>query len=285
MEIYKKTGITSYSFSTSGQSTCSSYYFIKEAFRYQKPKVVFLEIGETFSGKKFNTELNIRRAIDSLKLSKNKLEMICDEDYELSNFDKLSCIFPIIRYHSRWSSIGEGDIRKFIVDDNYTYKGYLLEKNIKNYKGTFNKKSKEKLSDNEEKIEEDISKIPDEVISKLEKIINLCNEENCQLVFIKIPEPTTWSAEKNRIISEYANEKGIRFIDLNYESSINIDWQKDTQDEGNHLNVYGAEKVGEYLCNYMQANFELEDHRNDIDYQDWNELLIKYENNKAMKND
>ena len=70
--------------------------------------------------------MSIRRAIDSLKFSKNKLEMIWDEDYKLSNYDKLSCIFPILRFHSRWDKLDESDLRKFVFEGNYTDKGYLL---------------------------------------------------------------------------------------------------------------------------------------------------------------
>ena len=112
MEVYKHTGITGYAFSTSGQRMVSSYYFIKEAFRTQQPKLVILEIGEAFTGIDKNDEMSIRRAIDSLKFSKNKLEMIWDEDYRLSNYDKLSCIFPILRFHSRWDISFRKDNKK-----------------------------------------------------------------------------------------------------------------------------------------------------------------------------
>ena len=278
MEVYKNTGITGYAFSTSGQRMVSSYYFIKEAFKYQKPKLVFLEIGEAFTGIDKNDEMSIRRAIDSLKFSKNKLDMIWDEDYQLSSYDKLSCIFPILRFHSRWNNLDESDLRKFIFNGNYTDKGYLLEKNTKKYEGKVNRRLKKEKQ--EKQLQFEIFKIPSEVRVKIEKMIDFCKQNDSELIFIKLPEPIVWNEERHDIIQEYANEKGVKFLDLNYDEKINIDWLKDTQDEGNHLNLFGAEKVGKYLSDYLEENYNLPDHRNEEDYKDWNDFLVAYEEEK-----
>lgn len=284
MEMYKNTGITGYAFSTSGQRMASSYYFIKEAFKYQKPKLVFLEIGEAFTGIDKNDEMSIRRAIDSLKFSRNKLEMIWDDDYKLSNYDKLSCIFPILRFHSRWNNLDESDLRKFVFKGNYTDKGYLLEKTTKKYTGKVNRKLRAKqfgeIEETEEEIQFEISKIPSEVRIKIDKMIEYCRKNDCELIFIKLPEPMVWNEEKHEIIADYANEREVKFIDLNYDENINIDWQTDTQDEGNHLNLYGAEKVGKYLSEYLIDNFNLVDHRGDENYKDWDIFLTAYEEEK-----
>lgn len=284
MEVYKNTGITGYAFSTSGQRIVSSYYFIKEAFKYQKPKLVFLEIGEAFTGIDKNDEMSIRRAIDSLKFSENKLEMIWDDDYKLSNYDKLSCIFPILRFHSRWNNLDESDLRKFVFKGNYTDKGYMLEKTTKKYNGKINRKlKKEKIEDTEDEVDFDFIKIPSEVRAKIDKMIELCKENNSELIFIKLPEPIVWNEEKHEIIKKYSQEKNVNFIDLNYDESIDINWQTDTQDEGNHLNLFGAEKVGKYLSDYLINNYHLIDHREDEKYKDWNEFLIAYEEEKQYK--
>lgn len=284
MEIYKNTGITGYSFSTSGQRVASSYYFIKEAYRNQKPKIVFLEVGDFFTGIDKNDEMSIRRAIDSLKFSSNKLEMIGDDDYKLTGFEKLSCIFPILRFHSRWNKLDESDLRKFIFKGNYTDKGYLLEKNTKKYDGKINRKLKKKLEEEQDETEDELqigmSKIPIEIRAKLDKIIDFCKQNNSELIFIKIPEPKTWNDEKHEIIEDYAREKGIKFLDLNYDEKINIDWQADTQDGGDHLNLFGAEKVGKYLSDYLKENYNLPDHREDGNYNDWNDFLLAYEEEK-----
>ena len=60
-----------------------------------------------------------------------------------------------------------------------------------------------------------------------------------------------------------------------------MNWTEDTQDKGDHLNVYGAEKVTSYLGNYLEENYELEDHRNDPTYEAWNQLAEQYKQNLA----
>ena len=54
-----------------------------------------------------------------------------------------------------------------------------------------------------------------------------------------------------------AFENNLTFIDLN-KIDIGIDWSKDTSDGGDHLNIYGAEKVSSYLASYLKDHFSFE---------------------------
>lgn len=59
-------------------------------------------------------------------------------------------------------------------------------------------------------------------------------------------------------MQQYADEKGIAYLDLNEKvEELGLNWAEDTQDKGDHLNVYGAEKVTSYLGNYLEDNYEL----------------------------
>lgn len=282
-EIYDRIGVTGYPLSTPRQKLWASYYWMKEAFKYQKPKVIFVEVGEAFVGKEKNDELAVRRSIDSMKFGKNKLEMIMDPDFGLSGFEQLSCVFPILRYHSRWSKLNETDFRKIVNKNRYTFCGFFINKVTKEYKGKFDKKAKEKYKkEKQETNVENLTTISKEAKEKMDKMIELCKENNCELVFIKIPEPRNWTPEHNQAITDYATSKNVKFMDLNYEENINIDWKTDTQDAGDHLNIKGAEKIGQYLSDYIKQNFNIEDHRNDPKYQDWNDILVKYKEDKNM---
>ena len=116
----------------------------------------------------------------------------------------------------------------------------------------------------------------------IQKILEICNQNEIKLVLLKIPEPTYWSVEKSASVYKYAEEIHVQYIDLNYDENINIDWDKDTQDEGNHLNIYGAEKVGKYIASYLKNNYNLDDHRNDEKYQKWNDELENYKKQKEI---
>ena len=50
MKIYEDTGIVSYNLATSGQPLECSYFLLKEAFKTQSPKVVFLDAGRILNG-------------------------------------------------------------------------------------------------------------------------------------------------------------------------------------------------------------------------------------------
>lgn len=284
LEIYKTIGVTGYTLATPGQKTWASYYWAKEVFKYQKPKAIFLEVGEAFETREGNTELFTRRAIDSMKFSKNKLDMIYDPDFELSNYDKLSCIFPILRYHSRWTELNEGDFRKLLLKDKNTYLGFLINKDTKQYNGKFDKNGRKKYKNKtEETTTSNLQHITDEARKKLDKIVSLCKENNSELVLMKIPEPKLWTPEKNQAISDYAKENNLKFIDLNYDENVNINWKKDTYDAGDHLNLDGAQEVAKGLSNFIKNNFEIQDHRNDASYQEWNDRLLEYNKQKELK--
>ena len=68
------------------------------------------------------------------------------------------------------------------------------------------------------------------------------------------------------------------FLDGNSNPELlHIDWEKDTFDEGDHLNLFGSAKMTEYLAQYMEKNCSLEDHRGDPAYRSWDELIPAYE--------
>ena len=58
---------------------------------------------------------------------------------------------------------------------------------------------------------------------------------------------------------------------------LNIDWENDTRDKGDHLNFYGTQKATAYLGRYLKEHYSLPDHREDADYSKWNDALARYE--------
>jgi len=48
MDLYEEKGITSYVYSTSGQRIPTSYYYLKNVFRTQKPELVFVSADLAF---------------------------------------------------------------------------------------------------------------------------------------------------------------------------------------------------------------------------------------------
>ena len=127
-----------------------------------------------------------------------------------------------------------------------------------------------------------INMIRYEVGEGMEKKEELCEKNNAQLLLVSMPSPKNWNHKRHAEIQKYADGKGITYLDLNKKGEeLGLNWTEDTQDKGDHLNVYGAEKVTSYLGNYLEENYELEDHRNDPTYEAWNQLAEQYKQNLA----
>ena len=63
-----------------------------------------------------------------------------------------------------------------------------------------------------------------------------------------------------------------------------MDFSKDTYDGGLHLNLSGAEKITEYLGEFLRNEYELPDHRGEKELQEiWDQKIILYEREKERQ--
>ena len=91
---------------------------------------------------------------------------------------------------------------------------------------------------------------------------------------------------KHNTIKQYAEEKSLKFLDLNLViSEIGIDWNRDSLDNGDHLNIAGGHKVTTYVGNYLSEKFDIPDHRDEEDFSSWNDYACLYEDRVKEKLD
>ena len=105
IEMYRDYGITSYIRGSAQQLAWQSYYLLEDTLRYETPKVVVFNV----LALKYNepqSEAYNRMSIDGMKWSKSKIGAIQSSMTEEENM--LDYIFPILRYHSRWSGLYAG---------------------------------------------------------------------------------------------------------------------------------------------------------------------------------
>lgn len=287
-EIYDKIGVTGYSASAPGQDPIGSYYVAKEFFKTQSPRIVMLETGEFFTTKEFFTELSTRSEIDYMNFGVNKLNIINEDYLDFSISEKLSYIFPIFRFHDRYSRITEFDLRKVVQKSEISYKGYLYETKTNKYKNkgqkNYEKYMEQKKKGQEIEIQENGLKIQDYVKEKVEQLNELCKNYNSELILITMPNTDEKSLEKYEIFKKYAEEIKLKYVNLNFEVDEPIDWETDTQDKGDHLNIKGAEKVGNYISKYLKENFEIESKKDKKEYEKWNQQLEAYKQRKTQDN-
>lgn len=273
MILYNKYGVTSYNFVSAGQRSWIAYYMLEEALRVQNPKLVLFNVDELYSDNQPSVG-NYSKVYDNMKFSKVKIDTVFDETYEKSRTGRVSHFLPILSYHSRYTELTDIDFKYAFYDTNNPTKGMDLIAHRVPYTG-----NKDYMKETEE-----IFEMPEVNKKYLDKMVELCKEKGVTLVLFEVPSPDSWNYAKHNALQEYANKNNLDFIDLNlYNNEIGMNWDEDTSDGGDHLNVFGAEKVTEYLSDYLHENYELTDQRENKKYKKWNEQYKEYQKIKEYE--
>lgn len=244
LELWNQYGFTSYVCGTPAQRISNSYQYLKLAFNKQKPKIVILEANNLYT--KNGVVRHIKEYIDKY--------------------------IPVFEYHDRWKNLSKEDFYKSpkyteIVND----KGYRFSNKIR--------KVKKSKRENFMNVNEIAKTIPNDNKKHLKEIKAYCDKNNAKLILYNSPAPANWNYDKHNGIEKLAKSLEIEYIDLNLKvDELKINWKKDSQEtRGEHLNYTGAMKVTNYLGNYLKSNNELPDHRQDEEYNAWNEAYNNFQ--------
>lgn len=262
--LWHEYGIASYNMCSHGQSVPSSYYLLKEALKTQSPKIVFLETYTFCDNKLYRGEPRLRQAFDGIHLDDVKSEMIEDFFDDASLSEKLTYYIPFLKYHSRWSELENYDFhsKDFL-------KGFMMSTTIKPQEAP--------------EIPDSTSELGETACAYFEKIQELCDENNIQLIVFSTPFGISTTDKHyiyrqgiNNTLETYLAEKNIPFLYFQKTNMAGIDFATDFVDT-HHLNTYGAEKITHYIGDYLVQNFQITDHRGEDSYQSWDEDYIKYQ--------
>lgn len=244
--IYDEYGITSYNLGSEQQSLVISYYWLREALKYQSPKLVVLDTyllhkykGVYYVSNGMNcNESAVRKAMDCMRWSPLKWEAGKVIESLDPSQSALSFTLPNIRYHTRWYDLSEED---------YTQADMLSHGGVKGF--TVLGGRKPGLDDVYLKADEaepaEAEPMVDTMELYLDKITELCNKNGIQLILVSIP--CSESVGKYKALKEYAKEHGLFFCDFNEEELYHkIDYHA-AEDLLSHPNYIGAEKISSYL--------------------------------------
>lgn len=261
--MYKGKGITSFVRGNSQQIIGQSYYVLRETLEYEIPKVVVLSVGGMRYNRGIKEEYN-RLLLDKMRWSKEKIELI---KYSMMKEENIfSYIFPLLRYHGRISELTKDDIDYLFKDEIVSHNGFIINKNIKPLETLPNKKVLDNYS------------FSDENISYLNKIVDLCNQNNIKLILVKAPTMYPyWYDEYENYIKDFATYNNLDYYNLiNYIDDIGIDYQYDTYDGGTHLNLTGAEKLSIFFANVLSEKYNLPNHLEERVRIDYNKKYERY---------
>ena len=168
-------------------------------------------------------------------------------------------LFPILRYHSRWSDLNSDDFKYLFHRNKVSYNGYYMRVDVK---AATDVPEGRPLADYQ---------FGDNAYYYLDKLTKLCKDNDVKLVLVKAPTLYPyWYDEWDKQIVDYANENNLTYINfLEAQDEIGLDWSKDTYDGGLHLNLAGAEKLSKYFGEILSKDMNVPDRRGD-------EKLAKY---------
>ena len=263
MILWEDMGVTSYDYGIPSARVYMNYYFIKDVLRSQKPKVIFADVTTAFYPVR-ETEPARRKSFDYMQWSRVKYEMMNDPafDYEFDFIDKVSILFPLLRYKERRT---RPNIYYFFEDYHSISKGFIYDDRYKPSKNGF------KYMENYKKS----FKMDKGNTEYMLKAIDYCKKNNIDLVLTAYPNAQSWNINASKGIEEFAKEHNVKFLELNTSKS-GLDWSKDTGDEGLHTNILGSIKTTKYVEEFLKDNYNLESHKNDSKYSIWNKDYTKY---------
>lgn len=271
MQLWRDYGITSYNLAIHGGSIASSYWMLKTALDYQKPKVAVMDVLLTKSNY-MQTDLPMAHAaMDPFPLSMTKLRAIWDI-YD-SPKDRAELLFPLDVFHNRWKDL-----------DTEMLKRGFGESKVSPEKGG---ESRIRVYPLEEPLVVDASDAADEWtegLRYLEKFIRLCQQEGIAPVITYLPYRGAGDAEEQRYSNaaiRLAQSLGAETIDLQHSDLIDDD--TDWYDDGGHTNPLGAKKITGALGEYLTAAHDLPDRRDSGDWAADYEAYYAYQADRLQK--
>ena len=267
--LWDQYGIAGYTLSAGSQNLSGTYYFVKEALRVQKPKVIMVECWGAAGGEIKNGESDVYRNTLSMRWSAPFFEYL---DYLADNMEmdstwknQVLCKIPIV--HARYAELNRSDF-----EDNIPF--------MRGYRGSFDIAP---FGTPEAAGNYDILEIHKSEEEFLQKIIDVTRENDVELVFFVSPYYLSDESQMQfNWVAEFASANNVPFLNFNHlYEEIGLNFEKDMRDDG-HVNNDGAVKVTEYLAQFLKENYEISDRRGQTEYELWEDNAL-YLRNKELQ--
>lgn len=269
--LWEEFGINSYIRGSAEQYIWQSYYLLEDTLRYETPQAVVFNI-QSLQFSESQREAYNRMSLEGMEWSPVKVKAILASMKPEENF--LDYVFPILRYHSRWSELTETDVTYMFKTRPVSHNGYYMRVDVRPAENVPEGKPLADYSFGEN------------AWKYLDMMAELCAEKGIRLVLIKAPSLYPyWYPQWEEQVEAYAAEKGLPYINfLELQEETGIDYAADTYDGGLHMNLSGAEKLSRYIGRYLTEEIGLSDRRDETELAGrWEEKLAAYEAEKRAQ--
>lgn len=251
MYLWENYGITSYIRGNAQQLTWQSYYMLEDTLRQEKPKVVIYNV-QALEHAEPQRETYNRMTLDGLKWSKTKWDAINASMCEGESM--VDYILPILRYHSRITSLSKNDLKYYWQPKKVAHNGYYMridvlpasESDVADTAWLLGDSESEEEEETSDDAEEDLWAMMEEEEASMEedpdtdeteetgetaedkgvafgkapmqyldKMRKLCEDHDIQLILMKAPSLSpVWYDSENKQVLEYAEKYDLPYINF-----------------------------------------------------------------------
>lgn len=269
--LWEEYGINSYIRGSAEQYIWQSYYLLEDTLRYETPKAVIFNI-QSLQFNESQREAYNRMSLEGMEWSPVKVKAILASMKPEEQF--LDYVFPILRYHSRWSELTGSDVEYMFKTEPVSFNGYYMRVDVR---AAENVPEGKPLAD---------YRFGEKAWKYLDMMVELCEERGIELILIKAPSLYPyWYPQWEEQVEAYAAEKDLPYINfLDLQGETGIDYTTDTYDGGLHMNLSGAEKLSRYMGRYLIDEAGIPDRRGEAELAGrWAEKLAAYEAEKRAQ--
>ena len=264
LRAFERQGITSYNFASNTIQPELYKTMIKDILKRQKPEVIVID-ARAFQYREKDqppTEVAYRNVLTGMPLSINKIEFIHENVEKYLNEDDAPYYFDIIKYHRNPEKIRVNDQIKMAFN--------MYENQLKGFHFIPKVEEQKKIVNNTD-VKTPISEETEKILIDL---LEYCKTTDCNYLFVVSPYVEQELHKENfNYISEIINQYGYNFLDTNdYYNEMKLNFKTDLYNYS-HVNIFGADKYTDFLCEYLIENYNLPDRRKDENYQEWFDLL------------
>lgn len=269
--LWRDYGINSYIRGSAQQLIWQSYYLLEDTLRYEKPDTVIFNVLSMQYNEPQREAYN-RMTLEGMRWSSSKAAAIAVSMTEEEHF--LDYVFPLLRYHSRWSELGAEDVKYMFGSPKVSHNGYYMRVDVKPAENV-----------PEGRILADY-RFGDNAWEYLDKMTALCREYDIRLILVKAPSLYPyWYDQWEEQIEDYAARNDLLYINfLELADETGLDFSTDTYDGGLHLNLSGAEKITAYMGAVLRQETGAADRRGEEHLaRVWEEKLAAYDREKERQ--
>ena len=257
--IWEESGLRSWVMAGPEQTMSLTYYYLREAVKTQKPRVVVLE-GTSLLFRKYQSYS--RANVSTMPLGLNRLAAVFRAT-ERAEWKGL--LFPLYNYHARWTDMEWAEAEEHLHPDTDALAGYMLLTGSTPQTPRIN---------TDRVLQEDTYR---ENLAWLGKIRDYCRDRGMRLIVYLAPAAARTPEEATERIGDDLRSMEIELLDLSdLAPELQIDDSSDWYDFL-HFNVSGAEKFSRWWGKLLASELMPDPAADDAD---WEARLAELERRK-----